>query len=106
MAIDPQILRLTAFSVQVLFVFSVFVFCALQIGLDKVDVGDRSWYFSTIAFLIGLMLPQPKPSTADKTGLAPTGITPTASNNPFFPPSTPEHQAQVPEVHIVEPQKV
>ena len=60
---------------------------------------QESWYFSMIAFIVGLVIPSPfgksskvTSTTPDATGLPPSGMTPQGtSTGGDAPPTTPAH---------------
>ena len=82
---------------QVVFSFAVLMFCFLQIGLARINEQDKVWYFSTITFIVGLVVN--KGSSSRQGSTAPT-ITGSGLSSPsgFLlnpPPTSPEHVVEV-----------
>ena len=88
--------KTAAFSVQVIFCFSVLMFCFLQIGLARINEQDKVWYFSTITFIVGLVVNKGSSSrseSAKQPTITGSGLSsPSGFNNA---PTTPEHIVEV-----------
>ena len=85
--------KISALTAQFAFCAAVMLFCMIQIGIGHITVEDKVWYYSTITFIVGLVIPTPSAgSSSTKAALTPPVFMPSGlstADNSAQP--TPQH---------------
>lgn len=98
-----QRIKTAAFSAQIAVCVAVLLFCFLQIGLGKINEQDKIWYFSTITFIVGLMVKKGGSEASKQISVTgSTNSSPSITPQGFLgPPTSPDHVTQESKLTVV-----